>query len=105
MNNKSPSKTAPTTQMPKFQPNDQGKNEGEGNRTADRQYRENVSRHVKSGKSDAAAEDARRALEGDEADDLREAERHGKAGDTRPRIEGEEEDQQAREDQGERTRH
>ena len=115
MNNKAPSKTEPTTQMPKFRPDDEGENEGEGNRTADRQYRENVSRHVESGKSQPAADDARRALEGDEADDLREAERHGKAADTRPRMaddddgdeanDGEREDQRAREDQGQRPRH
>jgi hypothetical protein len=113
MNNKSPSKTDPTTQMPKFQPNDAGQNEGEGNRTADRQYREHLSRHVESGKSEEAAEEARRALEGDEADDLREAEQHGKAkakadDDTRPRIAEEdegEEDQRARDDQGMRSRH
>ena len=114
MTNKAPYKTEPTTQMPKFQPNDQGKNEGEGNRTADREYREHVARHVESGKSDPAAEEARRALDGDEADDLREAERHGKASDRRPRMddEGENEnenederleDQRAREDQGHRS--
>jgi hypothetical protein len=118
MADKGPSKTEPTKQMPKFPPSEQGNNEGEGNRTADRRYRENVSRHVQSGKSEPAAEDARRALDSDEADDLREAERHGKAADKRPRMAGERErddleedeldderleDQQAREDQGHRT--
>jgi hypothetical protein len=117
MTNKAPSKTEPTKQMPKFPPNE-SRNEGEGNRTADRQYRENVSRHVQSGKSQPAAEDARRALDSDEADELREAERQGKAADTRPRMASERkrdedededdddervEDQQAREDQGHRT--
>jgi hypothetical protein len=102
--------------MPKFPPRDEGENEGEGNRSADRQYRENVARHVQSGKSGPAAEDARRALDGDEADDLRDAERQGKAADRRPRTAGERdreaddleddertEDQQAREDQGHRS--
>jgi len=59
---------------------DQSKNEGEGNRTADRKYREGVRRHVESGASDTAAEEAKHALEGDEADDLREAAAEGKAG-------------------------
>ena len=35
--------------------NDQTRNEGEGNRTADRQYREGVRRHVESGASAGAA--------------------------------------------------
>jgi len=39
-----------------------------------------VRRHVQSGASEAAAEEAERALEGEEADDLREAEEEGKAG-------------------------
>jgi len=104
MDHKTPSKTAPTKKMPDM-PNSDGKNEGEGNRTADRQYRENVSRHVKSGESEKAAEDARRALEGDEADDLREAEQEGKSGDPQQERsgQGEREDQRAREDQGQRN--
>jgi hypothetical protein len=60
--------------------NDQSKNEGEGNRTADRKYRESVRRHVESGASQPAAEEAEHALEGAEADELREAEEEGKAG-------------------------
>jgi hypothetical protein len=59
---------------------DQLKNEGEGNRTADRQYREGVRRHVESGASEAAAEEAQEALEGPEADELRKAEEAAKAG-------------------------
>jgi hypothetical protein len=39
--------------------NDQTRNEGEGNRTADREYREGVRRHVESGASEAAAEEAK----------------------------------------------
>ena len=60
--------------------NDQSKNEGEGNRTADRHYREGVRRHVQSGASEAAAKEAEHALDSDEADELREAEKKGKAG-------------------------
>jgi hypothetical protein len=59
---------------------DQSGNEGEGNRTADRKYREGVRRHVESGASQPAAEEAEHALEGAEADELREAEEEGKAG-------------------------
>jgi len=60
--------------------NDQPKNEGEGNRTADRKYREGVRRHVESGASEPAAEEAEHALEGSEADELRKAEAAAKAG-------------------------
>jgi hypothetical protein len=60
--------------------NDQVQNEGEGNRTADRKYREGVQRHVESGASEPAAEEAERALDGDEAEALRKAEEAGKAG-------------------------
>ena len=59
---------------------DKMKNEGEGNKTADRHYREGVKEHVQSGASEAAAEEAERALEGDEARELREAEEKGKSG-------------------------
>ena len=59
---------------------DQLKNEGEGNRTADRQYREGVRRHVESGASEPAAEEAEQALEGAEGDELRRAEEAAKSG-------------------------
>ena len=59
--------------------NDQ-KNEGEGNRTADRKYREDVRRHVQSGASEAAAKEAEHALDSDEGKDLREAEAEAKKG-------------------------
>ena len=61
--------------------NDQ-KNEGEGNRSADRKYREGVERHVESGASEAAAEEAEDALESDEGDELRQAEADAKRGRT-----------------------
>ena len=59
---------------------DKSKNEGEGNRTADRKYREGVRRHVESGASEPAAEEAQHALEGAEAEELRRAEEEAKAG-------------------------
>jgi hypothetical protein len=69
-----------STVMKESPTNDQSKNEGEGNRIADRRYREGVRRHVQSGTSEPAAEEAEHALEGDEADDLRKAEEAAKAG-------------------------
>ena len=60
--------------------NEQMKNEGEGSRTADRKYREGVRRHVESGASEPAAEEAERALEGNEGDELRDADEETKAG-------------------------
>ena len=66
--------------MSESRKNDQAnKNEGEGNRTADRRYREGVRRHVDSGASEPAAEEAQHELEGPEADELREAEEAAKA--------------------------
>jgi hypothetical protein len=59
---------------------DQVENEGEGNRTADRKYREGVRHHVETGAPEPAAEEAERALEGAEADELRRAEAAAKAG-------------------------
>jgi hypothetical protein len=56
------------------------KNEGEGNRSADRKYREDVRRHVESGAVEPAAEEAKETLEGPEAEELRRAEAAGKAG-------------------------
>lgn len=54
------------------------KNEGEGNKTADRNYREGVRDFVDSGKVDDAAEEAKNALEGDEAEELDQAESDAK---------------------------
>ena len=54
------------------------KNEGEGNRTAARQYNEARRRFVKSGKAEEKAKEAERAVEGKEGDTLREAELVGK---------------------------
>ena len=62
--------------------NDQTKNEGEGNRSADRRYREGVRSHVESGASEPAAEEAERALDSKEGDELRDAAEEGRAGHT-----------------------
>jgi hypothetical protein len=64
--------------MSASQANNPSKNEGEGNRTADRRYREGVRPHVESGAPESAAEDAEQALESTEADELRKAEEAAK---------------------------
>jgi len=56
------------------------RNEGEGNRTADRKYREGVRRHVECGASEPAADEAQRAVESDEGDELRRAEDEARSG-------------------------
>ena len=53
--------------------------QGEGNRDADRQYRDAATRHAQTGKSESEARDAEEALEGDEEEELREAEKTGKS--------------------------
>jgi len=53
-------------------------NEGEGNRTAARQYNEATREFVQSGKVDRQAEDARRAVEGKEREELERAEASGR---------------------------
>jgi hypothetical protein len=55
------------------------KNQGEGNRAAANQYNESQKAFVKSGKVAAAAEDAKAAIEGSEAAELKEAENKGKS--------------------------
>jgi hypothetical protein len=55
------------------------KNEGEGNRSADRRYRNAAAQHAASGASEAAARKAKRALEGSEREELTDAEQAGKA--------------------------
>ena len=54
------------------------KNEGEGSRTAAREYNKDTKDFVKSGKVEESAEKAREAVEGDEADKLRKAEEEGR---------------------------
>ena len=60
--------------------NDQSKIEGEGNKTADRHYREGVRRHVESGASGPAAKEAEHALDSEAGEELRRAEDTGRAG-------------------------
>ena len=54
------------------------RNEGEGNRTAAREYNKDTRAFVKSGKVNSSAETARKAVEGDEAADLKRAEEKGR---------------------------
>jgi hypothetical protein len=55
-------------------------NEGEGNKTADREYREETEDFVKSGRVQQQAQKAAEALDGTEAEELREAEQKGRQG-------------------------
>jgi hypothetical protein len=55
------------------------KNEGEGNRTAAREFNAEQKRFAESGKVEPAARDAARAVQGKEGEALREAERLGKS--------------------------
>jgi len=61
------------------QNDEQPKNEGEGSRTAAKQYNEATRKFVESGKVDKAAKDAEQAIEGDEAEELKRAEDEGRA--------------------------
>ena len=53
------------------------KNEGEGNRTAAREYNKDSRSFVESGKVEKSAEKARKAVEGQEASSLKRAEKEG----------------------------
>jgi len=53
------------------------RNEGEGNKTAARRFNKKEREFVKSGKVEQAAEEAKRAVEGSEAEALKQAEREG----------------------------
>ncbi len=53
-------------------------NEGEGNKSADRRYREGVQRTVKSRQVEKKAQEAERALDSIYGDELREAEKEGR---------------------------
>jgi hypothetical protein len=55
------------------------RNEGEGNKTAAREYNDAQQRFVSDGKVEAAARDAEQALEGPERQELLEAEAIGKS--------------------------
>jgi hypothetical protein len=54
--------------------------EGEGSYTASRRYNEGVKKHVETEDTEGLAEAAREALEGEEGDELRDAEQRGKRG-------------------------
>lgn len=58
---------------------DQG---GEGNYDASRRYRRGVERSVREGRSAELAEEAKRALESDEGEELRRAEERAKRAET-----------------------
>lgn len=58
----------------KFKPG----NQGEGDRESAKRYNEAVKRHVESGASPAAAEQAREDVDGEGGEELRNAEREGK---------------------------
>jgi hypothetical protein len=49
------------------------KNEGEGNKSADREYRQAATRHAASPKSEKMAREAEEAIEGEEGAELEEA--------------------------------
>jgi hypothetical protein len=61
------------------QNDEQPKNEGEGSRTAAKQYNEATRKFVESGKVDKAAKDAEQAIEGDEAEEFKRAEDEGRS--------------------------
>jgi hypothetical protein len=54
-------------------------NQGEGNKDADRKYREGATQHAQTGDPEREGREAEEALEGDEAEDLRSAEKTGKS--------------------------
>ena len=54
------------------------RNEGEGNRTAAKEYNDAATQHAKSGKVEREARDAARALDTAEGEELKKAEAEGK---------------------------
>jgi hypothetical protein len=54
-------------------------NEGEGNKTAAREYNKGTTEFAKSGQVEGKAREAKRAVEGAEGEKLREAEREGQS--------------------------
>ena len=54
------------------------RNEGEGNKTAAREYNQGATEHAQSGKSDKAAKAAAEALDSPEGSSLRDAENKGR---------------------------
>ena len=74
-----PTKPDARTQQesPKIMPQG-GQNEGEGNKSADKQYRDATRRFVRSGAVEEQAEEAAEALDGPDRADLEDAERQGR---------------------------
>ena len=62
-------------------PNQQSgqQNEGEGNKTAAREYNKGTTEFAKSGQVEGKAREAKRAVDGSEGEKLREAEREGQS--------------------------
>jgi len=61
-------------------PNDpKQRNEGEGNRTAAREYNRDTRDFIESGRVESAAQKAKQAVQGKEGEKLRQAEAEGKA--------------------------
>ncbi len=57
---------------------------GEGNYDATRRYNAGVEKSVKKGDAEELAEEAKKALEGPEGEELRKAEKEGKQGGNKP---------------------
>jgi hypothetical protein len=55
------------------------RNEGEGNKTAAREYNRDTEAFTKSGQVEGKAREAKQAVDGKDADKLRDAEREGKS--------------------------
>ncbi len=62
--------------------------EGEGSYTATHDYNEATEKFIKEGKVEKAAKEAERAVDSPEGEDLRRAERKGKAGQVSPPSKG-----------------
>jgi len=58
---------------------DKQRNEGEGNKTAAREYNRDTTAFAKSGQVEGKAREAKKAIEGAEGDKLRKAEREGQS--------------------------
>jgi hypothetical protein len=61
------------------QPINQQKNEGEGNKTAAKEYNRETSAFATSGRVDGKAKEAKKAVDGPEGAELRKAEEKGKS--------------------------
>lgn len=64
----------------KEQIDERGHVEGEGSYTGTRRYNDRLGKHIEQGNVEREAREAKQALEGEEGDQLREAERRAKQG-------------------------